>query len=791
MTLKMISILCKYFTGGLEDWGVCALCLSPFANTSTCQILPVDILSPLHFTSFGFSMFLNNIAGEKTSDNYYEYNDFIPANAQKNLDYLAPEFVIDNEIAITNDMFALGCLIYSVHNRGATLLNTFHNIRTYERKVQALATLDFNNLPFHLQDVIRRLLTRDPSRRMTATEFQVSKVFDNILVSTMKYMESFPEKTREEKAAFMKGMVRVLGQFPDRVLIRKILPSLLEELKDHSLLPFTLPNIFYIIQKLTAQEFSDRVLSSLKPIFTIREPPQNLLVLLEKLDLLQQKTPREVFRDGMLVQEMFSVAILMNYVMPLIYAALETPVPAIQEKALKVIPTLTESLDYTTIKGSLFPRALFVQTTILSVKVSTLICFHSLLKVLDKFTMQEKLVPILKNIKTKEPAVMLATLAVYDEMGKHLDKEIIATEFLPQLWRMSFGPLLNVDQFKKFMKTIRELSARVEEQHTKHLQQVRSLEEQTRSLTTDAVMAPNNEVSSDGAISDFERLVQGNLAQSHSAADGGDDAFGAMVGSSTVVSGNTNIGMFGEDSLSNSGSASPQFAKQLQQQQQSRPSSPMSGTGFGHSPVFGTTKSASVYQQPATPTLLTSKYQHPTSVSPTLSSIPHMASNNLSSPSRSSSPLSSTWAKSTTLVAAPIIPLQPPIVSSSSSSSMITPVQPPIDNGFGSMTSAPMNTSIHQRSQVVSSIPVVAPNFDALKSYPGSFSHTPTTIFPNNNFGNEMMAGGMGVLQPTNGISSGSMGVMQPTAYNGDGRVNSSSNKAKKEDLDLFDPFAK
>jgi SCY1-like protein 2 len=40
----------------------------------------------------------------------------------------------------------------------------------------------------------------------------------------------------------------------------------------------------------------------------------------------------------------------------------------------------------------------------------------------------------------------LATLAVYDEVGKIADKEIIATEILPQLWRMSFGPLLNLEQ---------------------------------------------------------------------------------------------------------------------------------------------------------------------------------------------------------------------------------------------------------------------------------------------------------------------------------------------------------
>jgi SCY1-like protein 2 len=96
----------------------------------------------------------------------------------------------------------------------------------------------------------------------------------------------------------MKGLSRVLGQFPERVLKRKILPSLLEELKDSQLLPYTIPNIFIITQKLSQQEFCDLVLPALKPIFNVRDPPQNMIVLLEKLDVLQQKTPRETFRDG-------------------------------------------------------------------------------------------------------------------------------------------------------------------------------------------------------------------------------------------------------------------------------------------------------------------------------------------------------------------------------------------------------------------------------------------------------------------------------------------------------------
>ncbi|KAI8089480.1 uncharacterized protein BX664DRAFT_365497 [Halteromyces radiatus] len=433
---------------------------------------------------------------------------------------IAPEFVLNNEVTQANDMFSLGCLAYTIHNNGVSMMQTFNNLRTYERKIQTLSSMDYRNIPSHLQDVIRRLLARHPSQRITLKEFQNSKYFDNILVSTMKFLENFPEKTREEKSQFMKGLARVLAQFPERVLKRKILPSLLEELKDHQLLPYTLPNIFLIGQQLSQQEFCDLVLPSLKPVFSIRDPPQNMIVLLDKLDALQEKTPREIFRDD---------------VMPLVYAALENPAVVVQEKALRIVPSLCESLDYSTIKNSLFPRvqALFVQTTVLSVKVSTLICFHSMIKVVDKYTMQEKLVPLLKNIKTKEPAVMLATLAVYDEMGKHLDKEIVATEILPQLWRMSFGPLLNVDQFKKFMRTIRELTSRVEEAHTRHLQEVKSLEEQTRaagSKTSTPTPMDGSGLTDQGDVS-FEALVHGSTKK----ISDDNDMFGEFSNNTTPI----------------------------------------------------------------------------------------------------------------------------------------------------------------------------------------------------------------------------------------------------------------
>ncbi|CEP10781.1 hypothetical protein [Parasitella parasitica] len=468
----------------------------------------------------GFGVFLNT--GNVSENVGYDNSEFMPEACQINLDYAAPESVLDNNLCQANDMFSLGCLAYAVHNKGVSILKTFNSFHTYERQIKTIHSQSFSNIPAHLQDVIRSLLTRHPNQRMDPVSFQNSKYFDNLLVSTMKFLESFPEKTREEKGQFMKGLARVLGQFPERVLKRKILPSLLEELKDHQLLPYTIPNIFIITQKLSPEEFCDFVLPSLKPVFNIRDPPQNMIVLLEKLDILQQKTPREVFRDE---------------VMPLVYAALETPTAPVQEKALRIVPSLAESLDYTAVKSSLFPRVqtVFVQTTILSVKVSTLICFHSMIKVLDKFTVQEKLVPLLKNIKTKEPAVMLATLAVYDEVGKFADKEIIATEILPQLWRMSFGPLLNLEQFQKFMKTIRDLTNRVEEAHTRHLQEVKSLEEQTKSVNASSTVSPKlidqSNLGVESNIS-FENLVHGNgTTNNHASLD--NDMLGTTVNKHT------------------------------------------------------------------------------------------------------------------------------------------------------------------------------------------------------------------------------------------------------------------
>jgi SCY1-like protein 2 len=69
------------------------------------------------------------------------------------------------------------------------------------------------------------------------------------------------------------------------------------QMKDTHLLPYILPNVFVISQALQPTQFASLVLPSLKPLFAIKEPPQNMLTLLDNLSMLQSKTEKLVFKD--------------------------------------------------------------------------------------------------------------------------------------------------------------------------------------------------------------------------------------------------------------------------------------------------------------------------------------------------------------------------------------------------------------------------------------------------------------------------------------------------------------
>ena len=68
-------------------------------------------------------------------------------------------------------------------------------------------------------------------------------------------------------------------------------------MKDPQLLPYILPNVFAISRVLSPTQFAALVLPSLKPLFAIKDPPQNMLTLLNNVGVLQEKTEKPVFLE--------------------------------------------------------------------------------------------------------------------------------------------------------------------------------------------------------------------------------------------------------------------------------------------------------------------------------------------------------------------------------------------------------------------------------------------------------------------------------------------------------------
>ncbi|EXJ86075.1 SCY1 protein kinase [Capronia coronata CBS 617.96] len=471
----------------------------------------------------------------------------LPRAVQMDLDYASPDFVLDANINYLADIFSLGLVILALYrNPHRSPIETHGNQSTYKKLFSNSSTVpsSANNylcdqkLPRELNVTLPRMLTRRPAQRLTASEFQQSEYFDNILVNTIRFLDALPAKTAVEKSQFMKGLGRVMPQFPPSVLEKKILGVLLDEMKDRELLPLIMQNIFHIIKVIPSSKevVSDKVLLRMRDIFLSKSKSEErdsskeaaLLTVLSNVQLLADNCSAKQFKDDIL---------------PIIHVAMESSTHSLTDAALQSLPVVMPLIDFSTVKHDLFPvvSSVFSKTNSLSIKVRGLEALGVLCGVpgsrmtsraddfsgaaeaetkdksvssLDKFTMQEKVVPLLKAIKTKEPAVMMAALKVFRQIGTVADSEFLALEVMPILWTFSLGPLLDLPQFKAFMDVIRSISAKIEREQMRKLQELLSSRPTEFRPASVSQPSTSNGLQRGGAANgmedDFEKLVLGN-----------------------------------------------------------------------------------------------------------------------------------------------------------------------------------------------------------------------------------------------------------------------------------------
>lgn len=388
---------------------------------------------------------------------------------RQNLDYLAPETIYAQTVSSKSDMFALGCLIYELYTK-QSLINCNNDIALYKQRVANIFPLNLDKIPMSLHGTLEKLLAADPRTRLDLLQFLDSEYFDDILTKSLNFLTHILEKDDQSKGLFYKGLVTVIGQFSSKILLQKVLPPLLSELRTPILVPFILPNIFIAARCLETSDshiFKEKIFSSLIPLFTIKEPFQILLLLLQHIDYIASR---------------IDASDIKNHVVPLLCTSLEHPAIEVQIGVLKMTPEVIHLIDYDIVKNNLLPRlqTLLLTTTSQHVRINALLCFSKIVHVLAKNVIEETILPTLAQCLNcdRSSVCLMGVTGVCDAISKKFGEQITAHRLLPLIIPFSVNESLNLNQFETYLVIVKGMLRRIEEVRRKQLEERKKLDEE-------------------------------------------------------------------------------------------------------------------------------------------------------------------------------------------------------------------------------------------------------------------------------------------------------------------------
>lgn len=393
-----------------------------------------------------------------------QYDPRMPGFININLNFTAPEVVLESQISPEVDMFSFGCLIYFLYNQGSSFISCNNSTSYYREEYTKFERMLkqnnprqlFKNIPESLFPVLLQMVSRYPNQRISLEDFIQCEYFNNPLVKVMVFLDEFPTKTDDEKLIFLKSLVNLLPLFPNNILQKKILPIMIDLLstKVASLIQVTLTIIILIGENLSQLSFHDKVY----PIICedkLLQFSESQIVILEYLHILKQKVKNDEFKKLLLKLTEKTLDLQNNF--------------QVQSKTLERMDIVIEAVDFPSIKNSIFPKicTIFSKTTSLNVKIKTIDSFVLLIekKGVDKFIVCETLLPLLKSMKTRELKIMSSILKVYQVSATILDEEHIVEQVIPQLWILSMASSLNTTSYQAYNSVINDISLKIQREH--------------------------------------------------------------------------------------------------------------------------------------------------------------------------------------------------------------------------------------------------------------------------------------------------------------------------------------
>ena len=307
-----------------------------------------------------------------------EYN---ASTNNMHIEYCSPEFIIDHQIATTNDDYSFGMLLAFLFGKPPPHCDG--NLLTYKHFSGNMAPF-VQQLPLDIQPLVQQT-TAAAIVRISHSQCLLDSLFtDNVALQCLNTLDSINTISLVDKAKFFKALNQqqsvLFQQFPSELILNKCFPVFQDQLlKEIQLSVFIIPIIMQIIELHGHANDIESLLSHFQQICTLAYPATARHAFLSKFMVLRKARP--FFYKSSLI--------------PLLFNCLECQE---EETTLLVFELLNDVellklIDYTIIKRLILKKAniYLQQSTGIKVQFMHLIELLIVHHIIDESLIQEML----------------------------------------------------------------------------------------------------------------------------------------------------------------------------------------------------------------------------------------------------------------------------------------------------------------------------------------------------------------------------------------------------------------
>ncbi|KAF8819426.1 SCY kinase-related protein (incomplete catalytic triad) [Cardiosporidium cionae] len=371
-----------------------------------------------------------------------------------------------------SDIFEIGLLMNSLwtgetssSNKNSLKSSTFSFVDGLHREDSSYAKFQNSqvNISSFLPEDIRRwllpLLSSNPSHRPTAEIALHSPIFQNVNLRALRFLEHFPEKEESERKQFLE---RFLFLVKDNVeyqnislLQHRVIPHLLECLKQALYFPVVLPIIFYILHYINDSNFfRESTWPYLKPLFTAEQiQKESVVILVNEIKFFLEFLDEENIK---------------HHILPFAMKCIKLKEITVQEAALKAFPFVAMKFEYSRLRNIILPR---LSKLILSADSTTLrvCCIEAIMAIsssVDKASILEHVIPSLEHVIQRDSSPLMCTsfCQALKRLSEQLGSNVSARFILPLLIPLLVVDDLPLTEYEYVLNTIKSILNKIEQE---------------------------------------------------------------------------------------------------------------------------------------------------------------------------------------------------------------------------------------------------------------------------------------------------------------------------------------